>query len=243
MNATGQCAGQVHCRSINAQHACGGRAPQWQGSVLPEPRQSDRDVQHRWPLPAEPEEDFQRPHDFRPRLPGTPPLPTLLLHMRVCWFCSLSMRHPCWNTITGDLRYMILCFSDGTRCVWLCWGVSCEFPLTLYSCFEPGGRYAGCRQVHYLPVFLLTIVRISEQLCGPETPAPCMQVGFSPDGHFLMSGDGGGKLFFWNWTQPTHIVKTIPAHDKTVCIGCEWHPFETSKVATCGWDGLIKYWD
>jgi pre-mRNA-processing factor 17 len=70
-----------------------------------------------------------------------------------------------------------------------------------------------------------------------------MQVGFSPDGNFLMSGDAQGKLFFWDWSHPDRIGKTIPAHDKTPCIGCEWHPLETSKVATCGWDGLIKYWD
>lgn len=70
-----------------------------------------------------------------------------------------------------------------------------------------------------------------------------MQVGFSPDGKFIMSGDAQGKLFFWDWGKPNRIVKTIPAHDKTACIGCEWHPLETSKVATCGWDGLIKYWD
>ena len=31
------------------------------------------------------------------------------------------------------------------------------------------------------------------------------------------------------------------AHDK-VCIGVEWNPYTTSHVATCGWDGLIKYW-
>ena len=34
----------------------------------------------------------------------------------------------------------------------------------------------------------------------------------------------------------------MQAH-QTVTIGVEWHPLETSKVATCGWDGLIKYWD
>jgi len=72
--------------------------------------------------------------------------------------------------------------------------------------------------------------------------ARCLQVGFSPDGKFIMSGDGGGKLHFWEWSHPHRVVRTIPAHDKTVCIGCIWHPFETSRIATCGWDGLIKLW-
>lgn len=67
------------------------------------------------------------------------------------------------------------------------------------------------------------------------------QVGFSPDGKFLYSGDGDGKVFFWDW-KTTRIVKSLKAHDK-VTIGCEWHPLEQSKVATCSWDGTIKYWD
>ncbi|KAL2546998.1 Transducin/WD40 repeat-like superfamily protein [Forsythia ovata] len=45
------------------------------------------------------------------------------------------------------------------------------------------------------------------------------QVNFSPDGRFVMSGDGEGRCWFWDWKS------------------CK------SKVATCGWDGLIKYWD
>jgi pre-mRNA-processing factor 17 len=50
-----------------------------------------------------------------------------------------------------------------------------------------------------------------------------------------------GKVYFWDW-KSQKIFKTLKAHDKVV-IGCEWHPLEQSKVATCSWDGTIKYWD
>jgi pre-mRNA-processing factor 17 len=58
----------------------------------------------------------------------------------------------------------------------------------------------------------------------------------------MLSGDSEGRAFFWEWAQPYKVVRTIKAHDG-VCIGVAWHPMESSKVATCGWDGLIKYWD
>lgn len=67
------------------------------------------------------------------------------------------------------------------------------------------------------------------------------QVSFSPDGRFVMSGDGEGGCWFWDW-KSCRRFKTLKCHNG-VCIGCEWHPLETSKVATCGWDGVIKYWD
>ena len=66
------------------------------------------------------------------------------------------------------------------------------------------------------------------------------QVNFSPDGRFIMSGDGEGRCWFWDW-KTCKVFRTLKCHD-SVCIGAEWHPLETSKVATCGWDGLIKYW-
>ncbi|KAJ1930506.1 hypothetical protein IWQ60_000202 [Tieghemiomyces parasiticus] len=67
------------------------------------------------------------------------------------------------------------------------------------------------------------------------------QPNFSPDGRFVLSGDAEGYLWFWQWKSGRRIEK-IKAHDDVV-IGCAWHPQETSKVATCSWDGLIKYWD
>uniref|UniRef100_A0A0C9QWX3 Pre-mRNA-processing factor 17 n=1 Tax=Wollemia nobilis TaxID=56998 RepID=A0A0C9QWX3_9CONI len=67
------------------------------------------------------------------------------------------------------------------------------------------------------------------------------QVNFSPDGRFVMSGDGEGRCWFWDW-KTCKVFRTLKCHE-SVCIGCEWHPLEQSKVATCGWDGMIKYWD
>lgn len=69
------------------------------------------------------------------------------------------------------------------------------------------------------------------------------QINFSPDGQYVISGDSHGRCFFWEWQMPKKVVRTFKAHEKAVCLGVSWHPLETSKVATCGWDGLIKYWD
>ncbi len=76
---------------------------------------------------------------------------------------------------------------------------------------------------------------------GHVTSGFACNLGFSPDGKFLISGDGRGQLVVWDWKNG-QIVRRIEAHSK-VCIDVQWNPQETSRVATCSWDGTIKYWD
>ena len=48
-------------------------------------------------------------------------------------------------------------------------------------------------------------------------------------------------MWVWDW-KTGRVIKKMKCHDQ-VMIGCEWMENETSKVATCSWDGLIKLWD
>ncbi|KAJ1726868.1 hypothetical protein LPJ61_004907 [Coemansia biformis] len=76
---------------------------------------------------------------------------------------------------------------------------------------------------------------------GHLTAGFACQPAFSPDGRILVSGDSEGGAWCWDW-QTCRVLEKWRAHDK-VTIGAAWHPRETSRVATCSWDGSIRYWD
>eukprot|EP00697_Spironema_sp_BW2_P016175 gnl/Spiro4/7305_TR3822_c0_g1_i1.p1 gnl/Spiro4/7305_TR3822_c0_g1~~gnl/Spiro4/7305_TR3822_c0_g1_i1.p1 ORF type:complete len:586 (-),score=132.00 gnl/Spiro4/7305_TR3822_c0_g1_i1:123-1880(-) len=80
-----------------------------------------------------------------------------------------------------------------------------------------------------------------KQFKGHMVDGFACKISFSPDGRYIISGDRDGKLYIWDWAS-CKLYKTMRVHDGVV-IGCEWHPIEPSRVATCGWDGSIKYWD
>ncbi|KAG8907302.1 hypothetical protein FRB99_004751 [Tulasnella sp. 403] len=80
-----------------------------------------------------------------------------------------------------------------------------------------------------------------KRFAGHTVAGYACQVGFSPDGKWISSGDADGNVVFWDW-KTGRIKSRLRAHSKVV-IAHEWLPHETSKVITASWDGLIKLWD
>ncbi|KAJ2308431.1 hypothetical protein IWW55_000439 [Coemansia sp. RSA 2706] len=76
---------------------------------------------------------------------------------------------------------------------------------------------------------------------GHVTAGFACQPAISPDGRVVVSGDAEGGVWCWDW-QTSRVLGRWRAHDK-VAIGAAWHPREASRVATCSWDGSIKYWE
>jgi pre-mRNA-processing factor 17 len=95
------------------------------------------------------------------------------------------------------------------------------------KCYDSGGKF--------------TLVR-KKKFKGHQIAGYACEISISNSGKFVASGDGGGKLVFWDWNTGK-MMRTINAHDKGPTISCSWHPIEPSLMVTCGWDGVIKLWE
>lgn len=80
-----------------------------------------------------------------------------------------------------------------------------------------------------------------KRFAGHTTAGYACQVGFSPDGRYISSGDADGNLVFWDFKNGK-LIKRLRAH-REVVINHVWLPHESSKVITASWDGTMKLWD
>lgn len=81
-----------------------------------------------------------------------------------------------------------------------------------------------------------------KKFSGHTVAGYACDIAISPDGRFLASGDGDGKIYFWDWRR-SKLLQKYRAHDNGPTIGCAWHPVDPTMVVTCGWDGMIKIWE
>lgn len=65
---------------------------------------------------------------------------------------------------------------------------------------------------------------------------------FSPDGHYICSGDIRSRILVWDWTT-TKLLKTISIPGKKTITQVSWHPQETSKILCAGISGEIYMLD
>lgn len=108
---------------------------------------------------------------------------------------------------------------------------------------SPSKKYLACQSLdNQILIYTADTFRANRKKSfrGHNVAGYACQVGFSPDGRFVSSGDGSGNLVFWDW-KTTRILKRIKAHDRVV-ISHAWLPHETSQLITGSWDGSIKLW-
>lgn len=110
---------------------------------------------------------------------------------------------------------------------------------------SPNQKWLACQSMDNKIVIFSALNRFKmnrkKTFTGHMVAGYACGLDFSPDMSYLVSGDGDGKCYVWDW-KTTKLYKKWKAHDG-VCISAMWHPHEPSKLATAGWDGKIKYWD
>lgn len=77
---------------------------------------------------------------------------------------------------------------------------------------------------------------------GHNTAGYACGISFSPNGQYLVSGDGTGLMCVWDW-KSSQLFRKFQAHDHGPCMDTAWHPLHSSWLASCGWDGVVKLWE
>ncbi|KAG4079161.1 hypothetical protein HA402_001132 [Bradysia odoriphaga] len=158
------------------------------------------------------------------------------------------------NTITfvDENRRFVTTSDDKSMRIWE-WDIPVDVKYiadpTMHSMpsvtLAPNGKWLACQSLDNKIVIFSALNRFKmnrkKTFTGHMVSGYACSLDFSPDMSYLVSGDGDGKAYIWDW-KTTKLYKKWQAHEG-VCISTLWHPHEPSRLVTAGWDGLIKYWD
>eukprot|EP01064_Diplonema_japonicum_P031363 TRINITY_DN5575_c0_g1_i2.p2 TRINITY_DN5575_c0_g1~~TRINITY_DN5575_c0_g1_i2.p2 ORF type:complete len:530 (+),score=157.92 TRINITY_DN5575_c0_g1_i2:1723-3312(+) len=155
-------------------------------------------------------------------------------------------------TFTDKGRKIVTTSDDKTLRVW-----EMDLPVTIKqvsdpsmhslptATLHPNGKYFGVQSMdNQILIYSATEkfqLNKKKRFSGHVTAGYACEVGFSPDGKYVSSGNAEGELFVWAWGS-CKIVKHFKCHEK-VLMSHLWHPTESSKLLTCSWDNTIKLWD
>lgn len=116
------------------------------------------------------------------------------------------------------------------------------------SCPHPSGKYVAFQSADNQIVVYAAGDKFRQNrkkgFRGMNTSGYAIDVAISPDGGIVASGDSGGYVCFWDWKTGKMWHKIQAGGDGAGAVTCvAWHQQESSKVATGGLDGVIRYWD
>ncbi|XP_076466522.1 pre-mRNA-processing factor 17-like [Babylonia areolata] len=158
------------------------------------------------------------------------------------------------NTITfvDQNRRFVSTSDDKSLRVWE-WDIPVDFKYiadpSMHSMpavtLSPNGKWLACQSMDNKVCVFDVLNRFKfmrkKTFKGHMVAGYACGIDFSPEMSYISCGDADGKVYIWDW-KSTKLYSKFKAHDD-VCISVLWHPHETSKMATAGWDGVIKYWD
>ena len=127
------------------------------------------------------------------------------------------------------------------------------------GCVHPSGKYvayqSGDNQIVVFAAGDKFRQNRKKGFRGMNTAGLAVDVAISPDGNIVASGDSGGYVCFWDWKTGKMWHKFLATEGRGGMGGdgegrigepitnVVWNEQESSKVATGGRDGVVRYWD
>ena len=114
------------------------------------------------------------------------------------------------------------------------------------SAMHPSGKYVAYQSSDNQVV----VYNVSEKLrqnrkktfTAHNVAGHAIQIGLSPDGGILASGDTLGGLYMWDW-RTGKLWNRLDASKDGATVALSWHPRESSRIVTGDTAGNLRYWD